>query len=366
MAARCAVLMSLVVSFSWPLLSAAQTSTAKALDIYVIDVEGGEATLFVSPSGQSMLVDAGWPGLNGRDADRIAGIARLAGLEQIDYLVVTHFHGDHVGGTPQLAARLPIRHFIDRGSAADLSERETAALQPYMDVRNKGIHIHGKPGDDIPLAGLNVQIIAAGGALLRKPLAGAGRPNPLCAGFKFQGEEITQRSGNAEDDRSLSLFITHGKFRTIIMGDLNWNKEFELMCPNNLLGIVDLYLVSHHGSETSGSEAFVHALRPRVAIMNNGARKGGAVQTFQILRASPGLEDFWQNHHSIAGGTEHNRPEPFIANLEETSASTDGTQSTVPTHMGAAHWIKVSAHDDGSFIVTNSRNAFSKTYRPAN
>jgi hypothetical protein len=142
------------------------------------------------------------------------------------------------------------------------------------------------------------------------------------------------------------------------------------MCPSNKLGSVDLYLVSHHGSETSGSPALVHALRPRVAVMNDGAAKGGAVQTFQILRQSPGLEDLWQNHYSISGGADHNRQETFIANLEPRtlSARTASGQPTAPPHMGPANWIKISAAADGSFTVTNSRNGFTKTYaagRPA-
>jgi beta-lactamase superfamily II metal-dependent hydrolase len=343
----------------------AQTQSAKTLDAYVIDVEGGEATLFVAPSGQSLLVDTGWPGFEGRDADRIAAVARQAGVTQIDYLVVTHFHADHMGGAQQLAARLPIRHFIDHGSTVDEGERARVAFQSYADVRAKGLHTLARPGDTIPIAGLNVQIIAAGGSVLQKPVAGGGAPNTLCSSFKPQGTEITSRMADAEDSRSVSLFITYGRFRTVIMGDLTWNREFDLMCPSNPLGNVDVYLVSHHGSETSGSEVLVHAVRPRVGIMNNGPRKGGAVQTFQILRASPGFEDLWQNHYSVPGGAQHNRPESFIANLEEGSAPA-GPQGALPVHMGAAHWIKLAAQADGGFAVTNSRTGVEKRYAPRN
>jgi len=342
-----------------------QTQSDKTLDAYVIDVEGGEATLFVAPSGQSLLVDTGWPGFEGRDADRIAAAARQAGVKQIDYLVVTHFHADHMGGAQQLAARLPIRHFIDHGSTVDEGERAKAAFQSYADVRAKGLHTLARPGDTIPIAGLNVQIIAAGGAVLQQPVAGGGARNTLCGTFKPQGTEIINRTADAEDSRSVSLFITYGRFRTVIMGDLTWNREFDLMCPGNRLGNVDVYLVSHHGSETSGSEALVHALRPRVGIMNNGPRKGGAVQTFQILRASPGFEDLWQNHYSVPGGDQHNRPESFIANLEEGAPAAAGPQGA-PVHMGAAHWIKLAAHADGGFAVTNSRTGVEKRYPPRN
>jgi beta-lactamase superfamily II metal-dependent hydrolase len=359
-----AFLLSLAVSSS----AAPQSRAAKTLDIYVIDVDGGESTLFVSPSGESMLVDAGWPGLEGRDANRIASVAELAGVRQIDYLVITHFHADHMGGAAGLAARLPVRHFIDHGSDRQSGERAAAAFRPYAGLRGRGFHVEAKPGYTIPIAGLKAQIIAAGGAVLAAPLVGAGEPNRSCAGFKLQETVKGREEIWAEDARSVSTFITYGKFRTIIMGDLGWNLEHDLVCPDSKVGAVDLYLVSHHGAETSGSEAFVHALHPRVAVMNNGARKGGAVQTFQILRASPDLEDLWQNHYSIAAGTEYNAAERFIANTGErdgsTQTGTQGGQPTAFTHMGAAHWIKVSAADDGSFAVTNSRNGFTKIYKP--
>jgi beta-lactamase superfamily II metal-dependent hydrolase len=347
-------------------LAAGQAQTARTLDIYVVDVEGGEATLFVSPSGQSMLVDAGWPGFDGRDADRITAVARLAGIAQIDYLVTTHFHADHMGGVAPLVDRLPVRQFIDHGPDHQSGERAAAAFKVYADSRSRGTHVEAKPGYAIPITGITAQVIAAGGTVIDKPLTGAGDANSLCATFKPHGKEITSRAANDEDDQSVSLAVAHGRFRTVIMGDLNWNKEFGLMCPINKVGTVDLYLVSHHGSETSGSPAFVHALRPRVGVMNNGPAKGGAVQTFQILRESPGFEDLWQIHYSIPGGSEQNRPEQFIANLEPRALSdkNNAGQPTAPVHMGPAHWTKISASSDGSFTVTNSRNGFSRTYQP--
>jgi beta-lactamase superfamily II metal-dependent hydrolase len=344
----------------------AQPRTARTLDIYVIDVDGGEATLFVSPSGESLLVDAGWPGFEGRDADRIAAVARSAGVTQIDYLLVTHFHADHMGGVAQLAERLPIRHFIDHGADAQVGERAAAAFKPYADARAKGDHVEAKPGYVIPISGITAQVIAANGAVLTTPLAGAGQANPLCAGFTLQETVKGQEAARAEDARSVSTFIGFGQFRTAIMGDLGWNLERDLMCPVNRLGMLDLYLVSHHGSETSGSPALVHAIRPRVAVMNNGAAKGGAAQTFQILRQSPGLEDLWQNHYSIVAGAEHNQMEPLIANLEPRSLSVQSASGTpsAPVHLGPAAWTKISASQDGGFTVTNSRSGFSKTYQP--
>ncbi len=353
-----AVKLSLLLFFLVPQTPAAQTSGDDTLEIYVVDVEGGEATLFIGPSGESLLVDTGWPGFGGRDADRIAAAARQAGVEQIDYLLVTHFHTDHMGGAVQLAERLPVRHFIDHGETVDREQRWLDRFQVYADLRGGGVHRAVQPGDELPLGGMEVVIIASDGGVLDTPLDGAGAANPFCDGFTFQGEEITSRYGNAEDDQSIAMFIRFGDFRTVIMGDLNWNREHPLMCPDNKVGAADLYLVSHHGSETSGSEALVHALAPRAAIMNNGPRKGGAVQTFEILGAADGLEDLWLNHYSIPAGDAHNPPERFIANLEEGTPQADGRT----VHMGPAHWIHVSARRDGSFTVTNSRNGFSRTY----
>ncbi|MXY25288.1 MAG: MBL fold metallo-hydrolase [Acidobacteria bacterium] len=330
------------------------------LDIYVIDVEGGEATLFVGPSGDSLLVDTGWPGFDGRDADRIAAAARDAGVTELDYVIVTHFHTDHMGGSVQLAERIPVRTWLDHGTTVDEGERRLAAFGIYTDLRSTGEHRVVAPGDTVEMEGLEVTIIASHGEVLADPLPGAGGPNPRCGDFVFHGEDITSRYGDAEDARSISAFIRFGEFRTVIMGDLTWNKEHPLVCPDNKLGTVDLYLVSHHGSDTSGAPAFVHALAPRVGVMNNGPRKGGAVLTFQILEESATLEDLWQNHYSLPGGDRYNAPGQYIANVTEGTALPDGRT----VHMGAAHWIHVSASSDGSFEVTNSRNGFSRRYEP--
>ena len=339
----------------------AQSGERSSLDIYVIDVEGGEATLFVSPSGESMLVDTGWPGFNGRDADRIVAAAADVGVTELDYLLVTHFHTDHMGGALQLAERMPIHHFIDHGSSTNLGERGQAAFDRYAQLRAGGEHLEVKPGDRVPVTGIDVRIIASSGDVLREPLAGAGNPNPACRDFVSHGEDITSRGGDAEDQLSVSVIVAYEKFRTIIMGDLTWNKEYDLMCPNDTVGMVDAYLVSHHGAHTSGSEALVHALQPRAAIMNNGPRKGGAVQTFAILNQVPSLEHLWQNHYAVDAGN-HNSPDHFIANLD--TGDNDAAANGQPVHTGASHWIRVSAQSDGSFTVTNSRNGHRQHYPP--
>jgi beta-lactamase superfamily II metal-dependent hydrolase len=316
---------------------------AKTLDIYFIDVEGGQATLLVSPSGESMLVDTGWSAHESRDADRIAAIAKKAGVKKIDYLVITHFHEDHAGGVPQLAAKLPIRNFVDHGDSVEHGARADALFRTYASYREKGNHLKVKPGDKVPIKGLDVTVVSAGGEVLSAPLPGAGQENPACASFRKLDEDKT------ENAQSTGTLISYGNFRIIDLGDLTWNKEYGLACPSNKIGTVSVYLVSHHGADISGSPALVHGLRPEVAIMNNGARKGGTPPAWQIVRKSPGLEDIWQLHFAVAGGKENNAPDMFIANTDE--------QCT-------GNWIKLSAEKDGSFTVTNSRNKYSKTYKP--
>jgi beta-lactamase superfamily II metal-dependent hydrolase len=324
------------------LLASAGTAAKKTLDVYFVDVEGGQATLYVAPSGQSMLVDAGWPGFNGRDADRIVRAAKAAGVKQIDYLVTTHYHTDHIGGVPQLAEKMPVKNYVDHGASVESGKNADALMKAYVEARAKGNHVEVKPGDKVPVKGLDVTIVAAGGNRLTAPLPGGGSANPLCASFTPKADDKT------ENAQSVGNVVQFGSVRLINLGDLTWNKEKELVCPNNAIGPVDIYLTTHHGMNASNAGVIVHALRPRVAIMNNGAKKGGSPETYQILRSSPGLEDVWQLHFALAGGKENNSPDSFIANTD-------------PDCSGK--WIKLSIQPDGSFTVTNSRNNYSKTYK---
>ncbi len=250
----------------------AEAQTRTTLDIYVVDVEGGNATLYVPPSGKSVLIDTGnvAPDAAKRDAERIMAAARDARLTQIDHLITTHWHGDHFGGMAELASRIPIREFIDHGPNIQPAPVVDEFLaQTYPALYGKAKHTVAKPGDVVAVAGLDWRIVASAGQVLKTPLAGAGAANRSCAGFKPQAVDTT------ENAQSVGSIVTFGKFRVAQLGDLTWNKEFELMCPNNPVGTVDLFVVSHHGLNISNSEALVHAIHPRVAIMNNGTRKGG-------------------------------------------------------------------------------------------
>ena len=316
----------------------------KPLDIYFIDVEGGQATLFVTSSGESILVDTGFPGFEDRDLNRVLATIKQAGLMKLDYLLVTHYHSDHAGNAAAIASRIPVGTFIDHGATVETTDAGTALYNGYLKGRATGKHILVKPGDKVPIRDLDVTIVASNGERITRPLSGPAAPNPSCAAFKPKDPDPS------ENARSVGSMIAFGRFRMADLGDLTWNKEQELVCPNNLLGTVDLYLTTHHGTDSSGPPAIVHALKPRVAIMNNGAKKGGSAEAWQTVHDSPGLEDLWQLHYAEAGGKDHNVGEAMIANPDES----------------AAHYIKVSAQRDGSFTVTNSRNKLTKSYKAPN
>ena len=395
------------------------TALGAGLQVYVIDTEGGKAALWITPAGQTVLVDSGNPG--GRDTDRLMDAIKDAGVTKIDYLISTHYHVDHIGGMQELAKRIPIGTFVDHGPTVEEREQVPNFQASYKELSDKAKHIVVKPGDKVPLTGVDWLIVTSAGEVLKKPLPGAGKPNPTCA--SFTPKDITS---DPENGQSVGMLVTFGQFRAIDLGDLLWNKEHDLMCPNNPIGTIDLYMVSHHGTDPSGSPQLVHALAPRVAVMQNGTRKGAGTQAMPTMRTSPGLEDIWQLHWGYGAGIEQNSAGVFIANVDDnqtianaltapprgggapgargaqgaggagappppTVVSPPFTQPTAPPGAGAspgqlpagpppgappgaqggrgagqahspAYWIKVVAQQDGSFTVSNSRNGYSKTY----
>ena len=318
--------------------NAVSEASSTALQVYFVDVEGGQATLFVTPDHHSLLIDTGWPGNNGRDADRIVSAAHRAGLSRIDDVLITHFHQDHVGGVPQLLARIPISTLIDHGVNREETDADThavyAAYQKVLGGPNPPKRIVARLGQTLPIPGLHVEVVSVDGQLLTKPLPGAGAANAACAQTEVRPPDQT------ENARSLGVVIRFGNVTLVDLGDLTWDKEREFMCPRNLLGHADVYIVSHHGWDHSNSPALVDGLAPRLAIMDNGATKGGSAPAWQTIHDSPGLEDLWQIHYAEGSDAAHNVAADRIANLK-----------------GAAegNYLRLSVEPTGSLSVFNSR-----------
>ena len=349
--------------------AAAQTGPKRTtLDIYVVDVEGGTAVLFVPPSGESVLIDSGNGGAGAvRDAERIVAAAKDAGVTRIDHLITTHYHGDHIGGLAELATRIPIMEFIDHGPNAQPNPAIDAFLQGgYRDLYTKTKHTIAKPGDKVSVAGLDWRIATSAAQVVQTPLQGKAVANRACPGAPpLTGVNLT------EDDQSVGSVMTFGKFRTILLGDLTLNRQFDLMCPSNRLGAMDLLLAARHGNVNA--DFLVNALNPRVIVTNNGTRKGAPADAMKIFFAAPRVEDVWQLHFSQLGGQEYTVPGMFIANLFDQPLEAmpvapfvpppQGQPATpAPEHNGRAYYIKISAQQDGAFTVMNTRNGFSKTY----
>jgi competence protein ComEC len=314
------------------------------LKIYFVDVEGGQSTLFVTPAGQSLLIDTGWPGNAGRDADRILAAAKLAGISKIDYVLLTHYHNDHSGGVPQLIERIPVGTFIDHGANIDTKPGATLEVwEAYQKVLATGKykHIVARPGDVIPIAGMKVTAISSDGSVIDHALPGGGEENEYC---KIPETKPMDRS---ENSHSLGVLVNFGKLKILDLGDLTWDKEMHFMCPKNLLGRVDILVVSHHGFRPSSSHALVDAIHSKVAIMNNAAAKGGNVPVLDTVRQAPGLETLWQLHYSDEGGPEHNTAAEYIAN---------------PQGSDPGNYLLLTASQDGNFTVFNSGNKQNKNY----
>ncbi len=342
-------LLTAVIAIAGIGMAQSSKTQQRKLEIFYVDVEGGAATLIVTPAGESILVDAGWPGFDGRDATRIEAAMKAAGITQIDHLIVTHYHTDHYGGVPELARRVKIGKFYDHGPMSDLPEDKdfTAKYAAYQSAA-KGQSITLRPGSSIKLkqaAGsppvyLNC-LAAHSETAASKTMAAA--PNAECKDVALKAED---KSDNA---RSVVFLLRYGAFDFLDSGDLTWNIEHKLACPQNLVGEIDLYQVAHHGANTSNNVALLRSIKPTVAIMNNGPRKGGHPDVVRDLRALPTLKDLWQGHRNVTSTAEQNAPADFIANLEEQNDS--------------AHMIRVSVDaTKKNFTVTNDRNKLSKTY----
>jgi competence protein ComEC len=320
------------------------------LDIYVLDTDGGESVLYIAPTGEAMLFDTGGgdEAANERDFKRILRLVEETELRVLDYVIVSHNHRDHVGNAANLP-NLPIRNirqFLDHGPyTTELQPVQRARFEEYLKIRNLAKARRAEPGETFSFGAVDVHVVASSGEVITEPLPGAGAPNALCADHV---PKLDLRG--VENDEVVAVEVRYGNFSFLELSDMTWNYEQRLVCPDNLLGTVDAYHTSGHAAQWGSNPVMVHAVQPRVAVMNNAAVKGGHADTFATLRSSAGFQDVWQTHFSTQNAAESdNSPEQFIANL-------DGA----PGHVG--HYIKFSARPDGSFTVTNSRNDFSKDY----
>jgi L-ascorbate metabolism protein UlaG (beta-lactamase superfamily) len=339
---------------------------------YFVDVGHGNSTFVVAPSGEVLVLDAGPP----QATKRILDFMAQNGIARIDYMLVTHFEGDHMGAVGQIAAKVPIANFVDHGENVTYGKQDDwwrerrgpwmhgngwgrhsdQLFDEYRQAREKGRYIPVKPGDRVPVKGVEVTIVSAGGKIIQDPLVKGARTPAACASIDRRADD------DAEDGQSVGLVLRHGKFRFVYLGDLTWNPANSLFCPRNLIGPVDAYLATHHGQSMTDrlgpyyfglsccSAAEVNGLHPRVAILSMGAQghKEATPAAIEMLRSFPGL-DLWQTEFITEGGEQgFNGKEEYIANMGSPGA-------TVP-------YIKLEAHGDGPFKVTNSRNGFSKSY----
>jgi competence protein ComEC len=340
-----------------------------ALQMVSIDVEGGGGTLFVTPDGKSLLIDTGNPEVSRATGDhpsseRIVAAAHALGVKKIDTLLITHYHGDHIGGFEGLLARIPIGTVIDHGE----NRETTASTQPgspqidmknpppgstaagyqhYVQLIGTRRHIVAKPGDVFHIGGMTVTIVAADAQMIAKPLPGAGADNASCAGM-----EAMAGNGGEENARSTSAVISYGKVKIAAFGDLTWDREKDLFCPVDKIGKVDIYLATHHGTALSGSPAAVNALAPVVTIMGNSARKGADATRMKTIQASPRIQGVWQLHTTTVS--------PDV-NVDSAMIANPGTDQSKEKF----HALRLRIRKNGEITVINERNGFNKTYQAA-
>lgn len=322
------------------------TAPRQTLELYFIDVEGGAATLIVTPAGETVLMDSGWGGFDGRDAKRIQRAMQQAGVTAIDHLITSHYHQDHYGGVPEISRLVPVRHFYDHGKMTSLSEDPQFAERygAYQSAA-KGETTALKPGDTISLkaaAGtppIKLLCVAANSQAIK----GKSDANTECGSVK--PEEDTSENG-----RSVGMLLSWGEFQFLNLADLTWNISQRLVCPENHLGEIDLYQVTHHGGNVNNNPILLKSLRPTVAIMINGPRKGGHPDTIKWLRELPSLKALYQLHRNVQIPAEQNTTAELIANLDE--------------QPDESYMIKVSVdRAKKAFAVTNERTKETKSFK---
>ncbi|HVY34903.1 MAG TPA: MBL fold metallo-hydrolase [Caulobacteraceae bacterium] len=343
-------------------LAAAPVHAAvKTLKIVQLDLEGSGGTLYVTPEGVSVLVDAGsvagsmWTtSLDGAKgpADRIAAAAKALGLKKLDYVIATHYHGDHIGGIAELLALMPMGTFVDHGVNRELFNpadnpkeppRTQAGYLRYLQLIKGHRRIIVKAGDVLHFGSLTDTVVAADGKPISRPLPGAGEPGQAC------GLPPMADDKGLENQKSIASLFSFGKVKIAAFGDLTWDREHDLVCPVDKVGHVNIMILDNHGMGVSNHPGFVHTLRPDLAIMGNGSKKGDWPDVVKTINSSPGLQGLWRVHATTVYPPEQDGDPNYLANL-----------GPLPSH---GYSIQLDVTRSGAVTVTNARNGFSKTYQ---
>ena len=353
------------------LLAGASVPAAAApndpLRIVQFDFEGGGGTLFVTPNGQTLVIDTGWPAGRGgpapvpgeppipptkSSAQRIVEAVKAAGATRIDYLLMTHYHLDHIGGFDELVRLIPIGTFLDHGdnremprsgaTPAQLAGAPSAAYARYVAATASGKRVIMKPGDRVVIDGVTVTATNADRAVPSHPLAGSGRPGVGCG-----TKPVQTVNGGEENPRSLGFVASFGRARIMLLGDITRDVEYDLVCPRDLIGPIDLMLATHHGSELSNGPVVPATVKPRVVVIANGQTKGGDPSSYEAMSAATPADAIWQVHEAVKPGARNTAP-ARIAN-----------PAGVPD---ATHPILIAVARNGAITVTNPRTGESKTY----
>ena len=319
------------------------TQTPSTLNIYWIDVEGGAATLVVTPQKESILMDTGWPRPDARDAERIQAAMRDAGISEIDYLLLSHFHRDHVGGLAAFTERVPVGRIVDHGDSVEQTRPGGRAIWDEYVSHSRDRRQSVRPGDTLPLERIELTFVASHRELVDS--LEARPPNGLCA------DADTPPPDEGENGHSLGYLLSLGTFQFLNLGDLTPDREHALACPENRLGVVDLYQVPHHGGYGAIRPELTGALEPTAVVINNGPRKGGTPDSLGVVQSLAGIGDVWQSHRALADDAAYNTEESLIANLTEEEDCT-------------GYWIKATVRSDGrSWTMTNGRTGHARTYQ---
>jgi competence protein ComEC len=330
---------------------------SKTLDVYWVDSEGGGSTLIVTPAGESVLIDTGNPG--GRDPGRIVAAARAAGLAKIDFVLITHFHGDHFGGAAEVAQQIPFGAIYQRAiPERDPDGRPQSSfplqIKPYREIAARREAL--APGVVIPLqaaAGappLELRCLAADQKFVAPTPAQARVRNPRTG-------TVPPRPADPSDNANSAVFLLQfGGFRFFDGGDLTWNLEEKLVTPHNLAGIVDVYQTNHHGLEVSNHPVLVQSLEPTVVVMNNGPRKGGQPGSFAAIKSAQSVQALYQVHRSYNAPAAENTADEFIANF--------GDLRGAEALKCPAHPIKMAVASDGkSYTINIPASGHARTFR---